>query len=197
VAVLREFIFISSLVFLIWFCGFIYFAVDTYKYELNPPQSEAVVVLTGGQGRIYYGYELLKKGLAHKLFITGVGETNFEDLFRSAVIDLDELLKNNFDITLGHNATNTHENALEAKEWIEKNQIKSITLVTSSYHMPRSKLEFRKTIPDVKINTYAVRPNFGNLNNTKDYMRYMSLLFFEYNKYVYKSILYRNFEFEL
>ena len=45
---------------------------------------------------------------------------------------------------------NTNGNAIEAKQWIEQNGIKTITLVTANYHMPRSLLEFKKALP----NTY-------------------------------------------
>ena len=45
-------------------------------------------------------------------------------------------------IELGRKAKNTIENAIETEEWIRKNNIKSIRLVTSSYHIPRSMQEF-------------------------------------------------------
>ena len=61
-------------------------------------------------------------------------------------------------ISVGYRADNTAGNARETAEWVEKQGLKSIRLVTASYHMPRSLLEFHRAMPDVRIVPHPVFP---------------------------------------
>lgn len=124
-----------------WFAGFCLFnlKINTYKPDYNT-KTDAIIALTGGKNRIAESIKILNKGLSDKLFISGVSEkTSLQDIERELEITPFDKSK----IILGKKAHNTIENASEAFEWIKENNINSIRLVTSYYHIPRSLLEFK------------------------------------------------------
>jgi len=149
-------------------------------------QTDAIVVLTGGSNRIETGIALLDEKISEKLFISGVHDTVKMQDVAHLVNKHMELLPQG--IELGYEADDTVENAEETKEWIEKNDIQSITLVTAHYHLPRSMIEFRKIMPHLKIIPYAVQPNSFDLSKWWDDQKTCLLLLYEYHKYL-RSIL--------
>lgn len=111
-------------------------------------QTDAIVVLTGGTGRLAEGLDLLERGRAARLFVSGV--------YRG--IDVRQLLESTKAGGVGlearidvGNAVDTADNARETAVWAGEHGIRSIRLVTSAYHMPRSLLEFSFRMPDVEI----------------------------------------------
>ena len=125
----------------LWFAGFCLFnlKINTYKQDYET-KTDAVIALTGGKNRIAESIKILNEGLAYKLFISGVSEnTSMKDIEK----ELEIKPLDNSKIILGKKAHNTIENASEAFEWIKENNIESIRLVTSYYHIPRSLLEFK------------------------------------------------------
>src|SRR5690606_15541297 len=103
-----------------------------------------------------------------RLLISGVGKDTKElELLDNLALGWRDLIKADLSrISLGYSATDTVGNASESMEWIRKNDVKSVRLVTSNYHMARTHLEFRKVMPDVEIIEHPVMPkNF----NKKDW----------------------------
>lgn len=167
-------IFIIIIFWIIGFCVFIN-QIITIK-PIMTVKSDAIVVLTGGKGRIDAGIDLLFNNYADHLFISGVGQkADLNDLVKyleSFTPEQVEKLKHK--ITLGHFASSTEENAVETKEWIAKHKYKNIILVTSNYHMPRSLYLFKFLIPNISITPYSLVKNSISLK----------LAFMEYNKYL-------------
>ena len=164
---------------LLWAIGWLWFA-STVAFA-NPPEeiekTQAIVVLTGGNGRVNAGLDLLVKDIAPKLFISGVNKgVTKNDIYASWKNPSEE---KPCCIYLGYEAEDTVGNALETKEWLQKNNVKKITLVTSSYHMPRAKQELSKTLSKkVEIIAYPVfSDDFEPWEG-----RFWSLTFSEYNK---------------
>lgn len=126
--------------FTAWFGGFVWFAHYINSYDIDTStKTDAIIVLTGGKNRISEGIRLLNENLSDKLFISGVpADVSIKQIEKQANISAADENK----IELGRKAKNTIENAIETEEWIKKNDIKSIRLVTSSYHIPRSLQEF-------------------------------------------------------
>ena len=66
---------------------------------------------------------------------------------------------------------------------LRKNNIKSIRLITSYYHIPRSKLIFDKYLPNTLIIYHPIslsHTDFTSIFNSQT----LYLLFSEYNKYI-------------
>lgn len=122
----------------------------------TPETADGIVVLTGGALRIEDALELMAQGSAKRLLISGVNVRTTRGSLRrrfaayAAVFDCC--------VDLDHRAKDTAGNADEAAGWARRNGFASLILVTSSYHMPRSLLELRHALPDVKVTAYPVWP---------------------------------------
>lgn len=169
--------------FVLWFLGFLAFGFYAYMLKFSAvPSADAIVVLTGGADRLPTALSLLDKQKAPRLFISGVNSrVSMGALFQN--ID-ENLIKR---IELGYKAENTFENAVETKEWVQKNNIHSILLITSFYHMPRSLFELRSLMPDIQI--YPV-PVFIQDSYHWAKTRGAWLLFVEYNKFIVRFVQY-------
>lgn len=184
-------IFIAASTFLlgiliIWSAGFFLFA-NKIKSFTTPPttvHTDAIVVLTGGAERINTGLDLLQSGSAEKLLISGVDER----------VTLDKIMSmwkghiNNPDccIFIGHMAQNTRENAAETRQWADQMYVRSLRLVTSSYHMPRAIAEFHAAMPDIKILPHPVIPGRVEASGWKNPP--LIVMANEYNKAILGSV---------
>lgn len=181
---LRRFLLLLSVVFLIWAIGFYVFAsLIPEPGAASQAKTDAVVVLTGGAGRVNEGLSLLEKGMAKKLFISGV----YHGVDVQALLKLAKVAPGNLEccIALGYAADSTRGNASETMEWIAREGFKSIRLVTASYHMPRSLLEFRKELPaDVGIVPHPVFPTGFYSGNWWRWRGSARLAISEYHKYI-------------
>jgi len=147
---------------LVWLGGYAHFLFALPSVDAVPPtQTEAIVALTGGSNRIDVAVELLRDGYAPRLFISGVSHgaslrgvlgAEPEALgVRADQIDLDDV------------STSTFMNAQQTAAWARAENVHSIRLVTSNYHMLRSMREMRAALPDVEIIPHPVEPT--NLQN--------------------------------
>lgn len=173
-----------AVVFLLWSVGFYRFAA-MIPDRAPPPETvtDAIVVLTGGVGRIGAGLSLLERGAGKKLFVSGV--------YRG--VDVQALLRAvrrspaNVEccITLGYAADSTRGNAEETAAWIRREGHKSLRLVTASYHMPRSLYEFHRLLPpDVVIVPHPVFPASFYPNDWWRWHGSARLAVSEYHKYL-------------
>ena len=110
----------------IWILGFCIF---TYKINRLHPEhtneTDAIIVLTGGRNRIAEASKLYNTGIAKYMFISGVAkDISLQNIQKTQNINFKKI----HSIEIGHNADNTVENAKETKDWIEKNNIKSIKI---------------------------------------------------------------------
>lgn len=124
----------------------------------DPEKVDLIVVLTGGSGRINEGVRLLDQGVAPRLFVTGV-EAAGQLYLNAPSYDLKKL-KNDGRVLVDPTAKNTNENALRTKEMIEELSPPPfrILLVSSTYHLPRAELVFKKILPTTaKISLYPVK----------------------------------------
>lgn len=142
----------------------------------DAPRTDAIVVITGGKGRIEHAAALLADRKGKRMLIAGADPSvRKSDLVRR--LGGKQKL---FDccVDLGSESVDTRSNAEEAKRWIERRHYRSVRLVTSDWHMRRARYEFNRQLGrNVKIVPDAVRtePNFMTL-------------FGEYNKYVLRRL---------
>lgn len=151
----RSMMLVVVVLFAVWLVGLFNFASRVVALEVpGDQQTDAIVALTGELVRLREGIALLKDEQSERLFISGV--------YRG--VDVEELLAvlredaEGFDccIDVGYVATNTRGNAVETAEWVEAENVHSVRLVTSNYHMPRTLLEFRRLMPTLEILPHPV-----------------------------------------
>ena len=181
------FLFIILIIFagFIWWVIFLFNILPKNYYSKNFPDrsfNTGVIVLTGGKMRIEKGMEIMQKGYADKMFISGVfmpSEIEMKFKIEKTKKDLLECC-----ISFGEEAKNTIENAGEADQWLRKNpEITKVILITSYYHLPRSILIFEKKLwsnPEI----YAV-PAVEKVNLFEQPLFHLRLVSSEYFKVIY------------
>lgn len=166
---------VLSLILIAWIAGFILFAMSLPR-AAGAQRSDAVVVLTGGAGRIERGLDVLHRGWSQRMLVSGVDPQVKKGEFAAQFnIKPTEMA---CCITLGYRATDTKGNARESADWIERRGYRSVRLVTSDWHLRRAKSELSKVLPDkVAVIDDAVR--------TQPSLR---ILMVEYHKLLFRSV---------
>jgi uncharacterized SAM-binding protein YcdF (DUF218 family) len=162
---------VTALLGLLYVLGFVLFAVSLGK-PAGSERTEALVVLTGGTGRIERAMAVLKRGDAERMLISGADPSvTRADLARR--LGPGTLATLRCCVDLGSESVDTRSNAEEARRWMTRRGYTSVRLVTSDWHMRRAAYEFRSDLPKARIIEDAVptRPS-------------LFILFAEYNKYL-------------
>jgi len=137
--------------------GFAAYAGTVSSYELpdDSLNADGIVVLTGDQGRLTAGAQLLQDGRSGHLLISGVHPSVTTEQLRAHTT----LSNAQFTccVELGRQATDTVGNAREAAQWVRANGYQRLIIVTSDYHLPRSLIEMDMAMPDVEFIPYPVR----------------------------------------
>lgn len=167
----------ASLIALLYLLGFILFALTLGRpADANAKPTDAVVVLTGGSGRIEHAVQVLKDGKAKRLLVAGADPSVTKSDIARRLGGSRALIKCCVD--LGSESVDTRSNAEEAHRWLVKYRFRSVRLITSDWHMRRARYEFRKVLGDnYPLITDAVRTEPSFLT-----------LFGEYNKFVLRRV---------
>lgn len=112
-----------------------------------------IAVLTGGMNRIEKAIQLLNEGVGERLLISGVRPGVDLNLIASRK---NVQLVNSQSVDLGYSATDTVGNAKEVRDWTRKYNINEFYVVTSFYHIPRSRLELQHELPNAIMHFVAV-----------------------------------------
>jgi uncharacterized SAM-binding protein YcdF (DUF218 family) len=150
-----------------------------------PPdvRAEGIVVLTGGSARIDGALRLLAEGRASRLLISGVNP-NVSPAALAGTLDpgLEAVLACCVD--LGRTAQDTTGNAAETRAWADGQGFRSLIVVTSDYHMPRTLAELSGAMPWITLVPYPVsNPDLKLADWWRD-PQTLSLLLREYGKYL-------------
>ena len=146
--------------------GFIYvlsILVWPTPYMDDIQKHDSIIVLTGEANRIENAFTILLDKKAEKLLISGVlNNVELGEIISNNSASLSreqkQKLQSHCCISLDYIADTTETNAIESNKWIQKNNVSSIILVTSAPHMPRSYLQFSRTLGNtVSITPYPVR----------------------------------------
>ena len=163
---------VVALLLAIGLLGFAWFAAALPQPAPIRETTDVIVVPTGGSGRIERGIELLRRDSASKLLVSGVFEEVKPGEF-AAEYDLSEQ-EMDCCVVLGFAALDTRGNARETAEWIRDGEYRSLRLVTSDWHMRRSRNELQQVLPaNVRVVEDAV-PTEPSL----------WMLFLEYHKWL-------------
>lgn len=170
---------------LIWLGGLVWFAEQIPRAgtaTIPDAPTDAVVVLTGGPLRLKTGLAELEARRARKLFVSGVYRgVEVTELLQAA---RQEPAAVECCIVLGYTADNTAGNAAETRVWMAREDFHSLRLVTASYHMRRSLLEFREAMPAVAITPHPVFPDGFRRDAWWAWPGTLSLITAEYDKYL-------------
>ena len=162
---------IFSLVLLVWCLGFVWFAM-ALPQPSGGTKTDAIVVPTGSGGRIPRGLALLREGVAQQMLVTGVDQEVKPREF-AAEYDVSPRLMECC-VTLGFAALDTRGNARETADWISKQRVRSLRLVTADWHMRRAALELQGALPE---GTEVVRDAVRSQPT-------LWMLFLEYHKFL-------------
>ena len=162
---------IASLLVLAWALGFALFVV-WLPGPSNAAETDAIIVLTGGEGRIERGLELLQAEKAERMLVSGVNRT-VRPAELAAELGVPEEL---FDccIDLDQDAVDTRSNGEQAARWAHDRGFETVRLVTTDWHMPRAKFEFQRQMDQGVVVVADAVPS------EPDFMQ----LLLEYNKYL-------------
>jgi uncharacterized SAM-binding protein YcdF (DUF218 family) len=169
--VIRWFFRILALALIAYAIGLALFAM-TLPGPAGDERTDAIVVLTGGSGRLDRGFDLIQRGVARRMLISGVAPTvRPQEL--AAAYHVDPRLFACC-IILGREAFDTRSNADEVARWLQRWHSRSIRLVTNDIHMRRARFEIEKRVgADVTIVSDAV-PTESDIRQ----------IFIEYDKYL-------------
>ena len=167
---------------LLWSAGLLWFAGMAGEGRERPRfVTDAIVVPTGGSGRLSEGLRLLESGLARRLFVTGVAQ----GVERAQLRRYRDRRLWACCVDLGYQADDTRANARETAAWMAARSFASLRLVTSGYHMPRAMMEFRNAMPDVTLVAHPVFPEHVKVEHWWRYRGTAGLIASEYTKYLW------------
>lgn len=160
-----------SLLFLAYVLGFAWFAL-LLPLPAAAAKTDAIVVLTGGPGRIDRALERLEAKDARRLLISGVdadvkpGELAVEYKRPASLFDCC--------VALGFEAVDTRSNATEVATWVARRNYKSVRLITTDWHMRRAEYELERAVGDkVTILPDAVRSQPDLATLAREYHKYL------------------------
>jgi uncharacterized SAM-binding protein YcdF (DUF218 family) len=170
--------------------GFLWFVagVPTEEVSIDRP-ADGIVVLTGGASRITDAIELLAAGRGKRLLISGVHPTTSSSELARLSPAYGRWMTCCVD--LGHAAINTTGNAIETKHWVSDRGFRSVIVVTSNYHMPRTMAELRRRMPDVALVPFPVVTDKMRSEAWWSSPPTAKLLFSEYLKYIVAQVRFR------
>lgn len=163
--------------------GFALFLNSLDRIEREPRgRADAIVALTGGSQRVEDAIDLLAKGFAGRLLISGVNERTGRDEIARMAPGRRALVECCVD--LDHRARNTVGNAAETRRWVKEHGFASLIVVTSNYHMPRTMAELDYAMPDVRKEPHAVVTDILGNERWWTNPAAIRLLFAEYAKFL-------------
>ncbi len=168
---------------LAFIAGFWSFAEDVRQQPGEPPQSQAIVALTGGSlERLTTGVRLLQEDKGERLLISGVNRIVTDNELYDA-LGVDPAL-GACCIDVGRSAEDTLGNASETAAWARERGYTHLILVTDDYHMPRSLAELQLALPEAEIHPYPVRTRWTDPKLWRSDLGAASRLGSEYVKYL-------------
>jgi uncharacterized SAM-binding protein YcdF (DUF218 family) len=136
--------------------GFAWFVRLADRPAQTPSHADGIVAFTGGPERVETALRLLAEGRGDRLLLSGIGGgAELVELARRAGVDPLPLASR---VTIDRSAATTRENAAETAGWARANGIRSLLVVTASYHMLRALTELERALPEATLYPMPVPP---------------------------------------
>ncbi len=131
----------------------IYFFGRFLVVDGTPAPSDAIIVLSGDEGRLQKGVDLMRSGYSEKLIVTktngrGRGEISLQSVLATGVPAAS--------IHPDYDAVSTYTNAVNSKRIMQEHGYKSAIVVSSDYHMRRVKYTFGEVYKGSDIRLHYV-----------------------------------------
>lgn len=171
-----------AVLILFWAMGLVGFVITLPQPGSSGAiEADGIVALTGGSDRLLVAMDLLNDNSANRLLISGVHTDTTRDDLKNRIGQPQD----RFDccVDLDRNARNTIGNAVHTAIWAKGHGYRSLIVVTASYHMPRSLLEFHHQMPGHTLVPYAVVPSHIEMERWWSRPETVRLLVSEYVKY--------------
>lgn len=163
---------LTILLLIAYLLGYALFAI-LLPQPAGAERTDAIVVLTGRRERLDRGFDLLRRGVADRMLISGVDPSVRERELAPAFHVEPRLIACCVDIE--QRSFDTRSNADEVKRWMDRRRYRSMRLVTDDVHMPRAKNEISRRLgEEISILPDALPTSPG-----------FRILFFEYNKFLF------------
>ncbi|RHW39551.1 YdcF family protein [Lysinibacillus yapensis] len=164
--------FVILIVFLVFI--WLLFGKDFLVVNEKPKNSDVIIVLSGGSERLEKAAGLYHSGYADYVLLTN---SNASGTTKEKAMALG--IPENALIMEGK-ATSTYTNALFAKDKIDKYSFNSAIVVTSDYHIRRTKLSFDRVFKDSQMEfvyvASASNGEIGQFSNKKALREYIKLI---------------------
>jgi uncharacterized SAM-binding protein YcdF (DUF218 family) len=158
---------------LLWALGFALFALTLPRPADDRTKTDAIVVLTGGPGRLERGIDLLQHRVARRLFVSGTARTVRKHELAIRTGKPEQLFECCVD--LGRESVDTRSNATETAKWLKEHEYRSVRLITTDWHMPRAHADLARALSGTGI---AILPD--GVRSEPSFVT----LFTEYHKYI-------------
>jgi len=151
-------LYISSAIVLLFLIEGIYF-YRIIQRENTLTKADAIIVFNGFRERVEAGYKLALLGYAPNLVVSPA------DAYHSSTYNRRYGLPESVNVIREEKARTTFENAFYSGQIIRENRFRSIILVTSLYHLPRSLFLSKALLigQGVKVQIYSPPAGRGNL----------------------------------
>lgn len=162
--------------------GFLWFTTRVPSSEITlTGRTDGIVVLTGDSSRISEAIELLADRRGERLLISGASRGTTAAEISRLNPDFTRWIRCcvDFDRSL-----NTLGNAIETRRWAERRRFRSLTIVTSDYHMPRAMAEIAHQLPNTRLVAFPVMSERLRTEHWWASGPAMRLLLTEYVKYI-------------
>lgn len=128
-----------------------------------PANLQGLVVFTGGSGRVVTALTLIQQGFTGPVLISGRHPS-------SSLADMLELAPGAPQLSAAQKAQvaldaaqSTHENMLALQQWATTKKLKTVGIITSTYHVARVRLLHLWLAPQVTLTVLPVQPEDASL----------------------------------
>ena len=147
-------------------------------------KSDAIIVLSGFDGRLEHGIKLFKEGYGDCLILSNSDDFD-EETLREHDISEDQVISES-------HADSTFTNATLTKEIVLEREFKSVIVVTSEFHTSRTRYIFNKVYRDTDVKLIFSGSKNGFFNSKLWWFNFRGIyvVAVEYVKWLYYLIRY-------